>query len=231
LGTHVPLAVRWPGRVKAGCVVEDFVSLTDLAPTFLEIGGLLPTADMTGKSLLNILTSSKSGRVERKRDKVFTGKERHAWVRWGGLGYPQRAIRTYDYLYIRNFEPGRWPAGDPKDRRIYKGGYGDIDAAPAKSYMLEHRDNPEVQRLFKLAFEKRPGEELYDLKKDPQQLNNVAYDPAYAEAKGKLAAALMAELTAKKDPRVLGSGEIFDKYPYYGRVGKLKPPLLPGKVR
>ena len=208
-GTNVPLAVRWPAQVKGGRVVEDFISLSDLAPTFLEVCGLKPTGDMTGRSFLDVLTSGKSGRVDPKRDKVFTGMERHSDRRAGGVGYPMRAIRTRDYLYIRNFKPDRWPAGDPE-------GYGDIDGSPSKTYMMEHRDEPGVKRLFELAFGKRPAEELYDLRKDPDQLNNVADRSEYAKSKEKLAAALMAELKATKDPRALGKGDIFDKYPYYG---------------
>jgi N-sulfoglucosamine sulfohydrolase len=225
-GTHVPLAVRWPVQVKGGRAVEDFVSLQDLAPTFLEAAGLKPPEEMTGRSLLAILASSKSGRVDPARDHVLTGKERHAWVRQGGLGYPCRAIRTHDYLYIRNFKPDRWPAGDPVG-----GGepyhpnwtYGDIDDSPTKTYLLEHRDDPNVKRLFDLAVAKRPAEELYDLRKDPDQLTNVAADPSYAKAKEELAARLTAELQATNDPRVVGSGDKFDTYPYYGGQPAAQP--------
>lgn len=213
-GTNVPLAVRWPAKVKGGRVVKDFISLSDLAPTFLEAAGLKPTADMTGSSFLDILTSGKSGQVDPERDKVFTGMERHTTRRADKVGYPMRAIRTHDYLYIRNFKPDRWPAGDPE-------GYGDIDNSPTKTYMMQNRNEPKVKKLFELAFGKRPAEELYDLANDPGQLNNVADKPNYAKAKKKLATELTAKLKATKDPRVLGKGDIFDKYPYYG--GGYKP--------
>ncbi len=72
---------------------------------------------------------------------------------------------------------------------------------PTKTYMIEHRDDPGVKRLFDLAVAKRPAEELYDLRKDPDQLNNVADDPSYAKVKEELAARLMAELKATNDPR------------------------------
>ena len=104
-GTRMPLAVRWPARLKGGRVVDDFVSLTDLAPTFLEAARLKPLPEMTGRSLLPLLTSGKSGQVDQARDKVFFGRERHANVRAGNVGYPIRAIRTAEFLYLRNFEP------------------------------------------------------------------------------------------------------------------------------
>ena len=235
LGTNVPLAVRWPARVKGGRVVDDFISLADLAPTFLEAAGLKPTTQMTAKSFLDVLTSDKSRRVDPRRDHVLTGKERHVLGQQTGMGgYPMRAIRTHDFLYIRNFKPDRWPAGAPKGYaqpvdivvsrpRGTHYGYADVDAAPAKSYMLKHRDEPKVAKLFELAFGKRPAEELYDLQEDPAQLNNVAALPKYAKVKSKLAAALMAELKATKDPRVLGNGDIFDTYPYYGGMPGRKP--------
>jgi uncharacterized sulfatase len=219
LGTRVPLAMRWPGTIEGRRVVEDFVSLQDLAPTFLEVAGLQPTPAMTGRSLVPILRSKESGRIESARDHVLTGKERHAWVRKDGLGYPCRAIRTFDYLYIRNFKPDRWPAGHPVDggEPHYRNrAYGDIDDCPTKTYMMQHREAPARRRLFESAFEKRPGEELYDLRRDPDQIHNVADDPAYAGVKQELSAQLMTELKAGGDPRVAGQGDFFDRYPYYG---------------
>ena len=218
LGTQVPLAVCWGDKIKTGRVVTDFISLSDLAPTFLEAAGLRPTSKMTGCSFINVLKSNKVGRVDSRRDKVFTGKERHAWVRAEGVGYPMRAIRTDEFLYIRNFKSDRWPAGEPKGKDGYdpSGGYGDIDGSPTKTYMLEHRDEAQVKKLFELAFGKRSAEELYDLGKDPGQMNNVAELTEYAAVKQELAAMLRVELKATKDPRILGNGDVFDTYPYYG---------------
>jgi len=231
-GTNAPLAACWPAAVKGGRVVEDFISLSDLAPTFLEAAGLKPTAQMTARSFLNILRSGKSGRVDRKRDHVLTGKERHVVCQETGTGgYPMRAIRTHDFLYIRNFKPERWPAGAPKgyaqsiDINVARPrgthfGYADVDAAPTKSYMLKYRNDPKLKRLFELGFGKRPAEELYDLDKDPDQLNNVAGKSEYAQVKKNLAEALMTELKETNDPRVLGKGDAFDQYPYYGNLPK-----------
>jgi arylsulfatase A-like enzyme len=219
LGTRVPLAIRWPAKLAGKGRVDDLVSLIDLAPTFLQAAGLQPPSDMNGKGLLSLL-SGKRGRVEPQRDRVFTGKERHAF-----LGYPTRAIRTHEFLYIRNFAPDRYAGGDPSGddprepplvtRNGYDNPFGDIDGSPTKYFMLKHRNEPAVKPLFELAFAQRSAEELYDLSKDPDQLHNVAGDSGYAAAKARLAEALMSELKTTRDPRVLGTGGAFDGYPYY----------------
>ncbi|NQT84523.1 sulfatase [bacterium] len=209
-GTRMPLAVRWPARVKGGRAIRDFISFTDFAPTFLEAAGLKPPPAMSGRSFLDLLVSEKEGRVDPKRDRVFTGRERHAFCRKGGLGYPCRAIRTYRFMYIHNFKPDRWPAGDPKI-------YGDIDGSPTKTFMMQNRDAGNVTNLFRLAFDKRPPDELYDLKEDPGQLTNVAGLAKYAEAKIKLRADLDNWMKAMGDPRAFGKGGEWDRQPYYGR--------------
>jgi len=222
LGNTLVVVTSWPARAKGGRAVDDFVSLTDLAPTFLEAAGLKPLPEMTGHSLLSLLTSEKSGQVEPPRNKVFFGRERHANVRAGNLGYPIRAIRTADFLYLRNFEPDRWPAGDPPL-------YGDVDehlsiaGSPSKQAVVEHEDKPVAKRLFELACGKRPAEELYDLSKDPWQMTNVASDPRYSGSKSKLRAELDRYLTGTKDPRAAGRGAEFDRYYYLSSGAPTKP--------
>jgi uncharacterized sulfatase len=205
----MPLVIQWPERVKGGRVVDDLVSFADFAPTFLDAAGLKPLPAMTGASFLDVLLSGRSGRVDSRRTRVFTGRERHTIRRENGVGYPMRAIRTHEFLYIRNYEPDRWPAGDPPH-------YGDVDGSPTKDYMIEHRDSDKVFPLFHLAFEKRPGEELYDLKGDPGQLNNVAGAGRYAAVKEALRGQLHERLIATKDPRESGQKIIWDSTPYYG---------------
>jgi len=227
-GVRVPLAMRWPEKVPAGRVLDDFVSLTDLAPTFLEMAGLVPPEVMTGKSLVGVLLSDGEGRVDKARNSVLFGKERHVPVQDApdNGGTPMRGIRTYDYLYIKNFRPDRWPAGTPnhEDAFIRGSWYGDVDNGPTKSYMVEHREKDDQHaELFRLAFDKRPGEEFYDLRSDPGQLKNVAADPAYGQAKSELEQQLMESLRTTRDPRLLGEPDRLEQYPYYGGS-----PLKPG---
>ncbi|MHC4250339.1 MAG: sulfatase-like hydrolase/transferase [Planctomycetota bacterium] len=215
LGVRMPLAICWKGKVPGGRTVDDFVSLTDLAPTFLGAAGIATPGCMTGRSLLGILRSPKSGRVEPDRDCVFTARERHAWCRIDGKGYPSRMIRTRDFLYVRNYEPDRWPSG------IYRmvtneGHYGDVDASPTKDYMLKHRTAGRGRELFELAFGKRPAEELYDCRKDPYQTRNLADGPAHAQVKRRLSARLTAYLKETGDPRETAGKVSWDDWPYYG---------------
>ncbi|HTK74702.1 MAG TPA: sulfatase [Gemmataceae bacterium] len=224
LGTRVPLAVGWGGKLQGGRTFDDFVSLTDLAPTFLQAAGVKPPPDMTGRSLLPILTT---GQSDPKRDHIVFGKERHVPSQEKGNmgGYPSRALRTREFLYIRNFRPDLWPNGIPDgDKAQIGNSFADTDNGPTKSYMMDHRDDPAVRRLFDLAFAKRPGEELYDLRKDPDQLVNVVGKREYRDVQSRLAGQLTAILKETADPRVIGGAEKFDAYPYYGN-----PQMRPGR--
>jgi len=230
-GTRVPLAIRWPAMIAPGRVVNDLVSLTDLAPTYLEAAGVPVPEVMTGRSLMKVLTSQESGNVDPDRGFILFGKERHVPCQEYPVsgGTPMRAIRTQDFLYIRNFRPERWPAGTPNFEKAFfpRSWYGDVDNGPTKTYMIEHRDKDELHRtLFDLAFSKRPSEELYDLRTDPGQLRNIAEDPAYLDIKDDLSRQLMEQLKISADPRTLSEDPPFDNYPYYGG-SPLKPGFAP----
>ena len=232
IGTEVAMAVRWSGHVSPSRVVSDFVNLMDLAPTFLDAAGVDFPEGMVGRSLAPLLESAESGRVEEERDFVVTGRERHMLAREGFLPYPQRAIRVDDFLYIYNFEPDRWPAGDPggltdddaappPEEDIltnYLAVYGDIDLGPTKLWMIYNRAREDVKPLFELGFGKRPQEELYDLRKDPDYMQNVAYDSEYEQIRADLHSRLMAVLEEQDDPRVTESPPRFELPPYGGPV-------------
>lgn len=215
-GSHVPLAIRWPGKVAPGRVVDDFVSLTDLAPSFLEIAGIKPWPEMTGRSFVDVLLGKPSAAP---RDGVFIERERHANVRRGDLSYPVRGIRTKDFLYLRNLRPDRWPSGDP-ELYFAVGPFGDVDGSRTKEHILFNRESPQMKRFFDLNFGKRPAEELYDLAKDPDQIHNLAADPAYAQAKSRLSARVDGWMRETNDPRVDPANDSWDFYPYFG--GKAK---------
>ena len=229
IGCEVALAARWPGRIPAGRVVEDFVNLMDLAPTFLEAAGTAKPGGMCARSLVSVLESPDQGRVDPERAFVVTGRERHvSTARAGNLPYPQRAIRTADYLYIRNFAPDRWPMGDPRGLDDLDAAappyeelasnthvaYGDLDASPTKAWMIHHRKEERVTPLYAIGFGKRPQEELYDLRTDPDHMHNLADDPGHDAVRRQLEAQLMHVLREQADPRVVESPCRYEAPPY-----------------
>jgi len=216
-GTRQPLALRWPAKLERGRRMDVFVNLADLAPTFLEAAGLEIPPDMTGRSLLPLFDHE----GQTGREMVFVERERHANVRKGDLSYPARAVRARDFLYIRNFRPDRWPAGDP-EKWVAVGPFGDCDDGPSKQFILKHRDEPEFKHFFELAFNKRPAEELYDLSKDPHELVNVADDKEYVMAKKRMRAALDHWMETTKDPRAASDDDRWDRYPYFGEAAGAK---------
>ena len=225
-GVNVTLAIRWPGQ-PSGRYIEDFVNLMDLAPTFMEVGGATIPPGVNGKSLVSLMRSGKSGRIDPDRDYVITGRERHVSIaREGNLPYPQRALRKDGWLYIHNFKSERMPMGDYKnltdsftpdqdslENNTYEA-FPDMDSSPAKAWLIAHRNDSQYKWYFDYAFAKRPQEELYDLSKDPDATINIAAEPVHAAKKAEMAAELMAKLKAVGDPRVTQDPVPFELPPY-----------------
>jgi N-sulfoglucosamine sulfohydrolase len=215
---HIPLAIRWPAGIKkADRVIEDFVNFTDIAPTILDLAGIPQDesgmAPISGKSLLPILESEQSGQVIPERDHVLIGKERTDVGRPHDQGYPIRGIIRDGFLYLRNYEPTRWPAGNPET------GYLDTDGSPTKTHILELGRADRSDRFWQLNFGKRPGEELYDLKNDPDCVTNLAGSPEYSTKRSQLDETMTAELKSQADPRMSGHGAVFDNYKPTGNPG------------
>ncbi|VGO15391.1 Arylsulfatase [Pontiella desulfatans] len=214
-GIHVPFIVWWKGVIQPGRVVEDFINFPDVAPTFLEVAGEAPHPQMTGKSFLDVLRSPKSGLVDPSRTYALVGKERHdtgrASEEGSDLGYPVRGIRTTDYLYVRNFKPDRWPVGNPEF------GLRNCDGSPTKSVINKLQPDSENYRFYELNFGKRPEEMLYAVGKDPTCVESLAGNPEYAEPMKRLREKMETGLKAQQDPRMLGQGDLFDRYPYMGK--------------
>lgn len=223
-GYRLPMAIRWGTRIRPGRVLEDFVNVRDLAPTFLELAGVPLHPQMTGKSLMRQLLANESGWIDHSRNVMLIGKERHDLGRPYDWGYPVRAIRTTEWLFVHNYEPDRWPACNPET------GYGNCDDGPTKSLLVERKD-----RFYELAFGKRPRFELYHIADDPACLNNLADNPQYAEVREALRQTMEKLLQEEGDPRAYGKGAIFDSYRYVGQrdnkgydewlIRQGKPPL------
>lgn len=257
-GIHMPLAISWPAAIPANQVCDKLVNLIDVTASIYDMSGVDPPEQFppAGKSLSSLLkvketfvTSAPDQEPDQALDQepdqgdrpefdsIFSGRERHSSSRYQSLGYPQRCIRTADYLYIRNFRPERWPAGAPqkygrgKTRRAdaslfvslgpLHDGYHDIDDCPTLSFLIEGRETIGVKRFFHWAVDHRPAEELFAIKDDPGCLRNLADSPDHQDTKRNLSARLRAYLQQTGDPRAAESdddiraGDVFESYPRY----------------
>ncbi|NOX99603.1 MAG: sulfatase [Verrucomicrobia bacterium] len=205
-GFHLPLAVRWGKKVKPGRVIHDFINVRDYAPTIMEAAGLKPDPQMTGKSFMDLLLSDKEGLIDPSRDVHLVGKERHDIGRPNDVGYPVRAIRTREFLYIRNYEADRWPAGNPET------GYRNCDDSPTKSVILSKFD-----KFYRMSFGKRPEEELYRIDSDPRCMENLADNAEYKKEIATLRGKMETLLKDEGDPRMNGKASFFDTIEYVGR--------------
>ncbi len=245
-GIHVPLAIRFPKGFPGHRIVDDLISFADFAPTILEITGTQTEGmqPVSGKSIVPVLQSGNDGVVDSTKLYVFSGRERHSSSRYLNWGYPQRMIRSRDFLFIWNIKPERWPAGAPQ--RIVAGttdelwpmygidekgvhhsdqAFTDIDAAPSKSFLVEHHNDPDIKLYFDLAISKRPEWELFDVEHDPFCLVNLSGNINYTDKEEELRTALMEELEKTGDPRVVGPDkEVFDSYLRYSPMREFPKP-------
>jgi uncharacterized sulfatase len=187
-----------------------------------------------------MLQSDKSGRLDPGRSAVYAARERHSSSRYNSLSYPQRCIRTRQYLYILNLKHERWPAGPAQkyDKAVYDahgslveyklgadhGAYHDIDACPTLDYLIDHRDDPRIRRYLDLAVGLRPPRELYDIQGDPGCLHNLAEASSHAAVRDSLHDRLIAYLEQTRDPRITGNGDIWETYPRTSGLRWFPPP-------
>jgi uncharacterized sulfatase len=210
-GVRMPLLMKWPDQIKKPRVVKNPVSLIDLAPTFLELAGIEIPDQMTGKSIKNIILSKKSGFTDPNREFVVTAFEKHTSCRPDQLGYPRRAIHTEEWTLIINYEPSRFPMGDPDIYIPTWDNLGDTDPGRLKEYFKENMNKPDFKDFWNLAFDKLPEEQLFNKRDDPDMLVNLAYNPEYKEIKIELREKLERYLAETDDPRQKGESP-WDNY-------------------
>lgn len=167
-GLHVPLIVRWPAVLKEGEVNDDLVALLDLGPTMLSIAQVKPPAHMQGRAFLGEHKAPPRQYVFAARDRM---DEAYDLI---------RAVRDKRYKYIRNYEPLR-----SRGQAIAY-----MDMMPTMQEMRRLHAAGELSGPRMQYFEPtKPLEELYDTHSDPHEVNNLAGDPAHAEALARLRAA------------------------------------------
>ena len=168
-GIRIPMIMRWPGRVEPGQVSEDLVMSIDIGATILEAAGIKPPVPLHGKNLL--------GDEIRKRKHVFAARDK-----MDETHDAMRAVRTRDHKLILNLMPERpWC----QYNRYKEGAYPAL--AEMNILHMEGKLTPAQAAFFAPV---KPAVELFDLRRDPHEVHNVAGDPEYAEIKARLLATL-----------------------------------------
>ena len=206
---HIPLAIMWGDNIKnPGRIVDKYVSFIDIAPTLFEAAGIqwnqTGMQETPGMSLIPFF----NGNNKNFRDHVLIGKERHDVGRPNDYGYPIRGIVKDKWMYLRNYRPDLWPAGNPET------GYTTVDGSPTKTEILKSRHDPETKFYWDLSFGKRPAEELFYLPDDKYCMKNLASEEKFNSIKEKLNFKMEEELKKQADPRMFGDGDIFHSYYY-----------------
>jgi uncharacterized sulfatase len=167
-GIRTPLIAVWPERIKAGEISPAMVSWIDVLPTCLDAAGVPPPQDLDGRSFLPVL----QGKTAAHRERIFTSHSGDGEMN----EYPMRAVRSWDWKYIRNLAP---------ERRHHT----HIDKATPAEYWESWVKRAEIDPAAKAIVERyhqRPAEELYDLTADPRELSNLAGEAAHAEVLSRL---------------------------------------------
>ena len=168
IGVASGLVVSWPDRIKAGSKSKAIVEYVDVVPTMLELAGVEAKGSLDGKSFLGVLKGTK--------DKHKT----HAFSIQTTLGvngvkeaYGIRSVVNERFRYVLNLFPEN-EFSIPVSRRLLE----------------ETAQSAPNERQFAQRFMKRPGEELFDVLKDPYCELNLATDPRFRKEKAALAAKL-----------------------------------------
>ena len=186
-GIHVPLVVAGP-KVPTGKVREDLVEHIDLAATSLAMAGIAKPGRMNSQDIF--------GSSYKPREAVFAARDRaDETVDW------IRSVRTDKYKYIRNGFPSR-PYLQPNN---YKDSKAIVQAI--RQWHAQGKLNA-AQSL--IMAQTREIEELYDLEKDPDELNNLAKDAAYGSQLAELRGRLIDWQKRTGDNGQIESPEIYD---------------------
>lgn len=180
-GTRVPLIVRWPGQARTGRVSTELVSLIDLAPTILEATETEMIPHLPGQSLVPLLKGEKT----EWRTHLFTEFHIHSAHNF----YPQRTIQNRRYKLIINLMPG-----------IVNPGYTFTNNRFFDALIETINQAPEPTRSAYHNMERPPKFELYDLKADPHEFNNLANDPQQARLLSDLQSRLQQWREDTNDP-------------------------------
>ncbi len=209
-GLHLPLIVRWPGRIKPGSVNDELIAWVDIAPTILSVMGQAIPAHYDGQVFLGDAKAP-------PRDYVFGGRDRMD----ANYDYV-RVARSKRYHYIRNGFP-QLPYASYQWYMEYE------PTLQSMRHLHAHRQLRGDSALF--MAERKAPEEFFDVEKDPDCLRNLADDPDHAAALDRHRRALdrfgseVADLGLLDESILIDRGLVADRLSseYRGRVGSLAP--------
>lgn len=164
-GLHIPLIIYFPpmyqhlAPAKRGSKIDRLVSFIDLSPSLLSLCGIEPPANMQGKAFLGDYkkvardyTYSFRGRMDERIDLV-------------------RSVRDKNFRYVKNYMP----------HKIYGQYIEYLWRAPSMASWAKAFDAGELNEVQSRFFLPKPPEELYDVTKDPHNINNLVDDPDYSD--------------------------------------------------
>lgn len=187
-GIRVPLMISWPGVVKPGTRTDAMVSWLDFLPTLLEAAGGKAPQEIDGRSFLSVLR----GERMTHRDRIFATHSGDG--RWNV--YPIRSIRTADWKYLWNLHP-EFAFTTHIDLP------GELGQRPYWSTWETAAKTDEGAAAIVKRYHARPEEELYDLRADPHEQQNLAGDPQHATQRKKMRAELEQWMQQQGDRRTV----------------------------
>jgi arylsulfatase A-like enzyme len=185
-GIRMPFIASWPGKIKPGSRCDAMLSFTDIVPTFVEAAGGKPPGELDGRSFLPVMT----GAAQRHRSEIFATHSGD-----GNMNvYPMRCIRTDRYKYILNLNPEfeygtHIDRAGPRDGKIYW-----------DSWVEKSKTDVKAAETIK-RYQARPREELYDVARDPHEMQNLAADRRFIRVLEDFRARVEKWMTEQNDQR------------------------------
>jgi len=171
-GLNVGFIVRWPGQVKPGSVSDAMIHYVDVAPTLVEMAGGEAIKGLDGRSFIGVL----QGKAKRHNSVTYGVHTQMNAIGSPPTGYAVRSIRAGKWKYIMNLN----------HKVTFKNALTQNDKENYwASWVRTAKTDPKAARLVK-RYLNRPAEELYDLSKDPHELNNLAGREKQAKVKARL---------------------------------------------
>ena len=184
-GLRVALIIRWPGVVAPHTVTNAWVHYVDVVPTLVSAAGGIPLDSLDGRSFLAVLR----GETTSHRDVIYGVHTQKGAIGSPVTGYPVRSIRVGRYKYIMNLNHTVTfsNALTTRDNEHFW-----------KSWLAHAQTDPRAAQLVD-RYIQRPAEELYDLRNDPDELHNLAADPAQRQRTQLLRGRLQAWMVEQGD--------------------------------